>query len=223
MTTIENAPATTTFAELVKGLPDGAMLRTVHSEHGLQHGIWTGSFALKPSAWGDQHEEVGIVWNVSSSEFAMPVLNKETEWSLEPQVDGEHAMADPETRELAKALGMHKKSSMMLRRRTDEAESALRKFKSEAHSVLSDWAEENIDDSSSQWESFSDTLESIGLDGLKRKYEVRVSVTYSLTVEVEAASEDAAGEEVDNNLSDYLNDIDLDYYEDYSIESVDRA
>jgi hypothetical protein len=65
-------------------------------------------------------------------------------------------------------------------------------------------------------------MEALGLEGRKKPYTVTIEVKYSIEVEVEASSEEAAVEMVDEDVSSYIADgIDIGYYEDVDITATE--
>lgn len=87
---------------------------------------------------------------------------------------------------------------------------------------LSDWAENNLDSGSAAYGELSDLMIDNDLEGLKRSYTVKVRVTYEFEVEVEAANDDEARDEVDNDIYTHIHDnVTLDYYEDIDIEATE--
>jgi hypothetical protein len=84
---------------------------------------------------------------------------------------------------------------------------------------LAEWAESNLVSDDDSYKELSELMVNNGLDGLTRQFTVLVQVTYSFEVEVEAASEDDARDEVDNDIHTHINDnLDTGYYDDVQFE-----
>lgn len=101
----------------------------------------------------------------------------------------------------------------------DNALTQLRYLKEGLQSDLADWAENNLDNTSDEYRELSEVMQSHGLAGLARDYDVTVRVTYEFTVTVVATDEDQAREEVDNDIYSHLSDnVDTTCYDDIDFE-----
>lgn len=208
-----------TFGQLVKDLPAGtSLVKKLSDGSGSEAlGIWTGESLYSNGS------QFGLVYSQTAKQIQRVAWDTETEWTVERSLDGTPGAVGPETLTLVRQIATLFSEKVGASARYERAYNDLYSFKSNAQAALTDWAESHIDEDSSEWTEFSEMLEEIGLEGLKKTYRVTVRVTYETEVEVEATSEDAARDEVDNNLSDYIYDtIDIGYYDDYSIESVER-
>jgi hypothetical protein len=86
------------------------------------------------------------------------------------------------------------------------AQAAYRLLKSSLQSDLAEWAESYIQPGDEDYKELSELMVNNGLEGLKRSFIVGVRVTYEFEVEVEAADEDEAQDEVDNNITTYAHE-----------------
>lgn len=83
---------------------------------------------------------------------------------------------------------------------------------------LAEWAGSNLDSSSDEYRELHEVMVNNGLDGLTRDFNVTVTVSFTVDVTLTATDEDAAREEVEDNLTDYLSDhIDLSYPDDVDV------
>ena len=95
----------------------------------------------------------------------------------------------------------------------------LNNLKEGLQSDLSEWANDNLDDSEPYYHELSDIMQKHDLEGLKRTFTVTATVTYTFEVEVTATDEDAARDEVDNDIQTYIGDnLDMYYYDDVDLE-----
>lgn len=86
-------------------------------------------------------------------------------------------------------------------------------------SDLTDWAGHYLTPGDEDHNELNELMQNNGLEGLNRTYTVSVSVRYTFEVDVEAVSDDAASELVDNNIYDYIRDnLDISYYDDVDLE-----
>ena len=84
---------------------------------------------------------------------------------------------------------------------------------------LSEWANDNLDDSEPYYRELSEIMQNHGLEGLKRTFTVTARITYTFEVEVIAADEDAARDEVDNDIQTHIGEhLDVYYYDDVDLE-----
>ena len=84
---------------------------------------------------------------------------------------------------------------------------------------LSEWANNNLDDSEPYYRELSELMQSHGLDGLKRAFTVTATITYTFEVEVIATDEDAARDEVDNDIQTHIGEnLDVYYYDEVDLE-----
>lgn len=86
------------------------------------------------------------------------------------------------------------------------AVSELAQLKQNLQRDLADWAEQNLTAGDDDYAELSELMVNNDLEGLKRKFAVTVRVTYEFVVEVEATDEDAAQDEVDNDIYSYASD-----------------
>lgn len=211
---------TINFGKLIEDAAIGTQLvKTNAVTDVVESGIWmNSSFEIGSSTYG-------MVFNTTKESLQMIDHTVNTDWAIRKDALGAPMMSDALTVSLLTRLAKERSDYRWASKKSDDNERALRTFKSNAQEALHNYAEESgITGDSDSTEAFNEMLESIGLEGLKKRYEVTISVTYNFQVEVEASSEDAASEEVDNNLGDYISDgIDISYWEDYTIESVDEA
>lgn len=211
---------TINFGKLIEDAAIGTQLvKTNAVTNVVENGIWMNSSVEIGSS------TYGMVFNTTKESVQMIDHTVNTDWAIHKDALGAPMMSDALTVSLLTRLAKERVDYRWASKKYDDAERALRTFKSNAQEALHNYAEEHgIAGDSDSTEAFNEMLESIGLEGMKKAYQVTVSVTYSMQFEVEASSEDAASEEVDNNLGEYISDaIDIGYWEDYSIESVDEA
>jgi hypothetical protein len=211
---------TINFGKLIEDAAIGTQLvKTNAVTEAVENGIWMKSNVEIGSG------TYGMVFNTTKESLQMIEHAANTDWAIRNDALGAPMMSDALTVSILTRLAKERFDYRWAMKRADDSERALHTFKSNAQEALHNYAEEyGITGDSDRTEAFNELLESIGLEGIKRAYQVTVSVTYSVQFEVEASSEDAASEEVDNNLGDYISDvIDIGYWEDYNIESVDEA
>lgn len=79
------------------------------------------------------------------------------------------------------------------------------KFKRSLQQDLAGFAADNLDPSDESYRDLHEVMVDNGLEGLKRNFTVTVRVTYEFEVEVEATDEQAAQDEVDNNITEHAN------------------
>lgn len=209
---------TITFAKLVENaLPGAELVRTDFTGKEVT-GIWTGK--TYDSGTGNK---LAFVYNCATNQLSGIGFDSPTDWSVRMDSTGTPVMLDGTGAFLVEAAGNERINYVRANRRNEQLESEFKRFRANASEVLAEWANSNIEGDSNLNE-FSDLLEEIGLEGLKREYAVTVRVTYQVEFTVEATSASKAEEDAEENLSDYVNDnIDVSYWEDYSIESVDEA
>ena len=95
----------------------------------------------------------------------------------------------------------------------------LNALKDGLQSDLSEWANDNLDDSEYYYRELSEIMQNHGLEGLKRAFTVTATITYTLTVEVTATDEDAARDEVDNDIQTHIGEnLDIYYYDNVDLE-----
>jgi hypothetical protein len=210
---------TINFGKLIADAAIGTQLVKKSANGDVEIGIWTNS------SFGTGGSTYGLVFNTTREQLQSVDYGYNTDWTIRKNALDVAHVSDDLTVSLVKRLASERLDCRAASKRADDNDRALRTFKSNAQGALHDYAEEHgITADSDSTEAFNELLESIGLEGMKKTYQVNLSVTYCFSVEVEASSEDAASEEVDNNLGDYISDaIDIGYWEDYSIESVDEA
>jgi hypothetical protein len=212
-----NTTSAATFGDLVKELPFGAVLSQTTKDGRTEVGLWTGKTVYESGT------HYGLVFNQATGAIQRNAYDQETQWVSERGLDGNPAKADKEVSKILDVAGTQFAEKIRYMYLYAGAASELKSFRSKAEAALHDWAESNLDEDGSEWASFSETLEDIGLEGMKATYRATVQVTYEVEVEVEASSEDNARDELDNNLSYYISDvIDLGYPDDYEIRSIER-
>lgn len=208
---------TITFAKLVENAVPGTELVRSNWKDEKEYGIWTGK------TWTfDGGRTVGYVYNKTQKSTAAATLESETDWSiLKDSLERPLALSGDGLL-LAEAVGAERTEYVRMSRQRDAIQSEFDVFKRNAQEQLAEWATSELSDEKTK--EFSELLESIGLEGIKREYTAHVLVTYAVEFQVTASSEDDAREEVDNNLGDYIYDaIDVSYWEDYSIDNVEES
>lgn len=211
---------TITFAKLVENAEAGVQLVKTDFQGNPVTGYWTGTTLINPSS-----QVMTYVYVTETKQLTAVGMENETDWRIKLGDNGSPATLNADNGLLfLKAAGEERKNYVSANRRADSTSNEFESFKRQAQEALSEWASDALDNNEKLLREFSEVMESVGLEGIKRKYVVSVSVTYTTEVEVEATSEEAARDEVDNNLSDYLYDaIDVSYYEDYNIDDVNEA
>lgn len=207
---------TITFAKLVENAVAGVELVRTNWKGNEEFGIWTGK--------SDTNNSVATSYVFISSEQNVQSvrLETETDWRIRMDSTGPITLTGV-SQLLVEAVGAERLSYMSANRRYSNLEQRFEAFKREAQEALCEWGENNIDEGGKRTE-FSEMMEGLGLEGIKRNFTASVTISYVVEVEVEAASEDKAREEIDNNLSDYIYDkIDVSYYEDYNIDNIEEA
>ena len=204
-----------TFGDVVKDLEVGARLSRTDSDSSVHYGLWTGTVS----------EGMSLVFDQTTKTLKWVSLDAESIWTSAPVAGGIVAYGNQDTViDLLTVVSAKTLASQANRRLYNEAVSELSLFKSNAQEALVDWAEGNLDDASSDWSSFSEVLEEIGLEGLKKTYRVEVTVSYNISLEIEASSEDAAREIFEEDSTSFIEDnIDVSYVDDYTVDSVERA
>ena len=206
---------TITFAKLVENAVAGTELVRTDFNGSEVRGYWTGETLSNFSG-----ATMTYVYNCGTQKITAIDMESNTDWRIRLDDNGNPVRLTDTGLILLAAAGEERKNYASATRRAENAVNEFDSFKRRAQSELTDWAVNNLTDEE-DIQQFSEMMESIGLEGIRRQYTVQVTVTYNVEVEVEATSEEAAREELDNNLSDYIYDaIDVSYYEDYSIEDV---
>jgi hypothetical protein len=211
---------TINFGKLIADAAIGTQLvKTNAVTDVVENGIWMNSSVEIGSS------TYGMVFNTTKESLQMIDHTVNTDWAIYKDALGRPMMSDALTVSLLTRLASERLDYRASSKRADDYERALRTFKSNAQGALHDYAEEHgITGDSDSTEAFNEMLESIGLEGLKKRYTVSISVTYNVDVEVEASSERTAEEEVENNLGDLISEsIDTSYYEDYTIQNIEEA
>lgn len=209
---------TITFAKMIENSVNGAELVRTDWQGNEERGIWTGK-----TYTAEDGRVMTYVVNLKKQILSPCRFENETDW--QPVLDGTGTPAGftgvPAL--MAEIAADERISYVRLNRALGTAQKALDNLKRDASSALAEWAESNIDDDEKRQE-FSELLESLGFEGLKRSYNVVLRVTYSVEFEVEATSEDNARELVDQDTCDYVSDnIDISYYDDYEITEVNES
>lgn len=108
------------------------------------------------------------------------------------------------------------------RARIAAVEAQIRSLKASLQFDLKEWAEQNLEAGDSDYQELHDLMVSNDLEGLKRTFTVTVRVSYDFEVEVEATDEDAARDEVDDDIHQYASDyVDVSSPDDYEIEATE--
>ena len=183
-----------------------------------ERGIWTGK-----TYTANDGKIMTYVVSTRNNTLVACLMEGETDWRTVLGGTGEPVGITGTALSLAELAADERISYVRLNRVLTAAQRDLETLKSGASSALADWAEGNIDDSARRQE-FSEMLESVGLEGLKRNYNVVLRVTYSVEFEVEATSEDNARELVDEDTYDFISEhIDTGYFDDYEITEVNES
>jgi hypothetical protein len=208
---------TTTFAQVIDGLPVGA--RLVRGEDVT--GYWTGKIVHV----GDGETRSGIVYNQTTKSINYVPVDDESQWRVSKNFDGSADVTNNEVViDLLEKFGDKCILSQANSQVAKKAENDLRTFRNNVQSTLREYAEQYLDDESAEWDELHDALTGLGLDGLKRTYNVTVRVTYDVEFEVEASSKDAARDIVENDTSSYVTEnIDTYYWDDYEITDVNES
>jgi hypothetical protein len=139
------------------------------------------------------------------------------DWEKELLLGADPVVTVQELREKVAELQLQRNSATA---ELEALRSAHRRLISGLQQDLESWAEENLEVGDSNHQELSELMVNNGLEGLKRKFKVTVQVRFEFEVEVEASDEDAARDEVDNELYTYIQDnVDYSDYSDYDIEA----
>lgn len=141
----------------------------------------------------------------------------------ENNITGTHSFSEARLRDLA---AEHDRVREQLQAERDTAREALARVRAELSGLRSDlqqalavWAENNLDETDSSYAELSELMTDNGLEGLKRKFTVTVRVSYEFDVEVMAASEDEAQDEVDNDIYTHIDEnLDAHSYDDIDFD-----
>lgn len=205
---------TLTFAKVVENVSAGTELERTNWKGEEEIGIWTGKSVIINGV------DVTYVYNIATKTVQSARVEDQTDWRVRYANNNAPFKLSEVGAMLAECVGQERINYVSLNKRLDIVEREFGSFKSNAHELLCDWALGGVLSDESLKE-FSDVLESIGLEGIKRDYTVAVTVTYKFDFTVEASSEDAAREMVDNDLLTYIRDeMDSEYWDDYNIDDV---
>jgi hypothetical protein len=95
----------------------------------------------------------------------------------------------------------------------------LKNLRDSLQTDLADWAENYLSPGDDDYKALSEVMTDNGLEGLKRTFNVTVEVTCRFDVEVEATDEDAARDEVDNNINKHIdNNLDTSYPDEVNLD-----
>ena len=199
--------------ETFSDLPAGGCL--IKGEGSLREvGIWTGT------TLSDEEGGVyGLLYNKTKAIVEKAYLTDSTWNPLESPFDG--GQESPLVTDLVQRLGEHHASVKRMGVACRASATKLRDFQSKAQGTLANWATKNLSDAE-DLDRFSTMMKEIGLDGIKQTYKVEVSLRYTITVEIEAESEEDAKSQFISDSSSYISDeIDVDYPDDTEIEGVE--
>jgi hypothetical protein len=207
---------TTTFNEVVAVLPTGGQLMNENGHHGL----WTGAFTFMGDS---ENRRCGLVYNVDRQSVQFVNADEPSPWSVIEGNDPALMESNEIRSDLALKVGERSVAAKRLQNMLDEERREHQKFKALVQDTLHGvWDEHDGDLTDFNGEHFDDLMEALGLEGRKKPYTVTIEVKYSIEVEVEASSEEAAVEMVDEDVSSYIADgIDLGYYEDVDITATE--
>jgi hypothetical protein len=211
---------TTTFQAVINTLPVGGQLVNENGHCGL----WTGAFTFMGDS---QNRRVGLVYNVDRQSVQYVNADEPTPWFQVDNSNPPHEVTLLEPNEIRSDLVLKVGERSVAAKRQmnmlDEERRDHQKFKALVQDTLHQlWDEHDGDLTDFNGEHFDDLMEALGLEGRKKPYTVTIEVKYSIEVEVEASSEEAAVEMVDEDVSSYIADgIDIGYYEDVDITATE--
>jgi hypothetical protein len=204
---------TTTFNEVVAVLPTGSQLMNENGHYGL----WTGAFTFMGDS---QNRRCGLVYNVDRQSVQYVNADEPSPWAIP---NTERMVPDEIRSDLVLKIGERSVAAKRLQNMLDEERRDHQKFKALVQDTLHQlWDEHDGDLTDFNGEHFDELMEALGLEGRKKPFTVTIEVKYSIEVEVEASSEEAAVEMVDEDVHSYICDgIDLGYYEDVDITATE--
>lgn len=197
---------TTTFNAVVNTLPVGGQLMNENGHSGL----WTGAFTYMGDS---QNRRCGLVYNVDRQTVQYVTADEVSPW-IQVEGNSPDLMESNEVvNDLVMKIGERSVAAKRHMNMLDEERAAHQKFKALVQDTLHQmWDEHDGDLADFNGEHFDELMEALGLEGRKKAYTVTIEVSYTIEVEVEASSEEAACEMVDEQSTEYIQDgIDLTY------------
>lgn len=206
--TIQSA-RTLSLSSILEGLKPGApLVRTIGV--GEEKALWTGAALIRDGI------DFALLYNIGEGTIDYARLDADQGWRIDGSADG--SVPSESVGELVSLLGskvLGSQRSLILRQK---AEVDLNNFKSTTRQTLIDYFEDK-----GEADEVDEILDSLGLEGRTRTYQVRVRISYEVDVEVEATSEEEAQEKVDDDTYLATDQVDTSYYEDFEVQSVDEA
>lgn len=197
---------TTTFLSVVEGRSIGTQLVNENGHSGL----WTGAFTFMGDS---QDRRCGLVYNVDRQSVQYVTADEASPWTPVEGNSPDLLEFSEVVPDLVMKVGERAVAAKRYMNMLDEERAAHQKFKALVQDTLHEvWDDNEGDLSGFDGDQFDELMEALGLEGRKKPYTVTIEVSYTIEVEVEASSEEAACEMVDEQSTEYIQDgIDLSY------------